>query len=143
MTTWNAKPEEVEQKWYVVDVANKRLGRVATHIANVLRGKHKPTFTPNVDTGDFIVIINADKIELTGNKWDVKKYYRHSRFFGSLKEKTATQMKVHDPAFMIEDAVMGMLPNNRLSKQIIKKLKVYPGTEHPHAAQKPEALSFN
>ncbi|MFZ3228788.1 MAG: 50S ribosomal protein L13 [Pseudobdellovibrio sp.] len=139
MKTWNAKTEEADRKWFVVDAAGLRLGRLATHVANILRGKNLPTFTPHADVGGFVVVINCDKIELTGNKWNQKKYYRHSRFFGSLKEKTAEQMKNDNPEFIIEDAVKGMLPVNKLSKTLITKLKVYPGAEHPHAAQKPEA----
>ena len=142
MKTWNAKTEETDRQWFVVDAAGLRLGRVATHVANILRGKNLPTFTPNADAGGFVVVINSDKIEMTGNKWNTKKYYRHSRFFGSLKEKTATQMKEHDSAFIIQDAVKGMLPVNKLSKTLINKLKVYPGAEHPHAAQKPQAYTI-
>ncbi len=142
MKTWNAKTEETDRQWYVVDASGLRLGRLATHVANVLRGKNLPTFTPNADAGGFVVVINSDKIELTGNKWNTKKYYRHSRFFGSLKEKTAEIMRAENSAFIIEDAVKGMLPVNKLSKTLITKLKVYPGAEHPHAAQKPQALTI-
>lgn len=141
MKTWNAKTEETDRQWFVVDASGLRLGRLATHVANILRGKNLPTFTPNQDAGGFVVIINSDKIEMTGKKWDTKKYYRHSRFFGSLKEKTATQMREDDSTFIIEDAVKGMLPVNKLSKTLITKLKVYPGAEHPHAAQKPQAYT--
>lgn len=143
MSTWNAKQDEVERKWYVIDAANQRVGRVATQIANILRGKHKAIYTPNVDTGDFVVVINSDKIELTGTKWEDKSYYRHSRFFGSLKEKTAAQMKKEDSTFVMHEAVRGMLPTNKLSRHVISKLKIYTGSEHPHAAQKPEALTLN
>jgi large subunit ribosomal protein L13 len=139
MKTWNAKTEEADRKWFVVDATGLRLGRLATQVANILRGKNLPTFTPNADTGGFVVIINSDKIEMTGNKWDTKKYYRHSRFFGSLKEKTAEQVKATDSEFIISEAVRGMLPVNKLSKTLINKLKVYKGAEHPHTAQKPEA----
>lgn len=139
MKTWNAKTEEADRKWFIVDATGLRLGRLATHVANILRGKNLPTFTPHADAGGFVVVINSDKIELTGNKWNSKKYYRHSRFFGSLKEKTAAQMKDDNPEFMIHDAVKGMLPVNKLSYSLITKLKVYAGAEHPHAAQKPEA----
>lgn len=142
MNTWNAKTEEVERTWHIIDASNQRLGRVATHVANLLRGKGKPTYTPNVDTGDFVVVINADQIEMTGTKWTDKKYYRHSRFFGSMKEKTAEQMKVEDPTFIIHEAVRGMLPTNKLSRHIIHKLKVYPGAEHPHASQKPATYTI-
>ena len=140
MKTWNAKTEEADHKWYVVDAAGLRLGRLATHIANILRGKNLPTFTPHADAGGFVVIINSDKIEMTGDKWNSKKYYRHYRFFGSLKEKTAEQMKENDSEFIISEAVRGMLPVNKLSKSLITKLKVYKGAEHPHSAQKPEAF---
>ncbi len=140
MKTWNAKTEEADRKWIVVDAAGLRLGRLATHVANILRGKHLPTFTPHADVGGFVVIINSDKIEMTGDKWNSKKYYRHSRFFGSLKEKTAEQMKENDSEFIISEAVRGMLPVNKLSKTLITKLKVYKGPEHPHSAQKPEAF---
>ena len=139
MKTWNAKAEETDRKWFVVDAAGFRLGRLATHVANILRGKNLPTFTPNCDAGGFVVIINSDKIEMTGNKWTTKKYYRHSRYFGSLKEKTAEQIKGDDSEFLISEAVRGMLPVNKLSKSLITKLKVYKGPEHPHAAQRPEA----
>ena len=140
MKTWNAKTEEVDHKWFVVDAAGLRLGRLATQVANILRGKNLPTFTPNADAGGFVVVINSDKIEMTGDKWNSKKYYRHSRYFGSLKEKTAEQIKENDSEFLISEAVRGMLPVNKLSKSLITKLKVYKGPEHPHAAQKPEAF---
>ncbi len=139
MKTWNAKTEEADRKWFIVDATGLRLGRLATHVANILRGKNLPTFTPHADAGGFVVVINSDKIEMTGNKWNQKKYYRHSRFFGSLKEKTAAQMKDDNPEFIIQDAVKGMLPVNKLSYSLITKLKVYAGADHPHAAQKPEA----
>ena len=139
MKTWNAKTEEADRKWFIVDATGLRLGRLATHVTNILRGKNLPTFTPHADAGGFVVVINSDKIEMTGNKWNQKKYYRHSRFFGSLKEKTAAQMKDDNPEFIIQDAVKGMLPVNKLSYSLITKLKVYAGADHPHAAQKPEA----
>jgi large subunit ribosomal protein L13 len=138
--TWNAKKEEAERNWWVIDASGLRLGRLATQVATLLRGKHKPTFTPHVDNGDFVVVINIDKIELTGTKWDEKKYYRHSRFFGSLKEKTAKLKKQEDPAFLIKAAVKGMLPDNRLSYSLLGKLNAYAGPNHPHAAQKPQAF---
>lgn len=144
MQTWNAKREDYEnaRKWFVVDVADQKVGRVATHIANILRGKSKPTYTPNVDTGDYVVVINTDKLILTGNKWDTKKFYRHSRFFGSMKELSAEQQKGKDSTFILTEAVRGMLPTNKLSRDILAKLKAYPGGEHPHAAHKPEALKI-
>jgi large subunit ribosomal protein L13 len=142
MKTWIAKPETIERKWWVVDAENKPLGRIATQIANILRGKHRPTFTPHVDTGDFVVVVNANKVALSGNKWSQKRYYRRSKWLGSVKEFTAEEMKDREPDFILKEAVQGMLPKNRLSRQIIKKLKAYPGAEHPHAAQKPEALNI-
>ena len=140
MKTWNGITEETDRKWFVVDASGLRLGRLATQVANILRGKNLPTFTPNADAGGFVVVINSDKIEMTGDKWNTKKYYRHSRFFGSLKEKSAEQMKENDSEFIISEAVRGMLPVNKLSKTLITKLKVFKGPEHPHAAQKPEAF---
>lgn len=138
MNTFMAKNEEADRQWWVVDASGMRVGRLATHIANLLRGKHKPTFTPHVDNGDFVVVINTDKLELTGNKWNEKKYYRHSRFFGSMKEKTAELMKQENPEFVLHEAVRGMLPTNKLSYSLINKLKLYKGSEHPHSAQKPQ-----
>lgn len=137
--TWNAKEQDVEKKWWVVDAANQKVGRVATHIANLIRGKNKPIFTPHVDTGDFVVVINTDKIELSGSKWEHKKYFRHSRFFGSLKELTAAKQKEKDSTFILTEAVRGMIPDNKMSYSLINKVKAYSGAEHPHASQKPEA----
>lgn len=137
MNTWNAKPDEVERKWWIVDASGVRVGRLATQIANLLRGKHKPQYTPHVDTGDFVVVINTDKMELTGSKWEDKKYFRHSRFFGSLKEKTAAQFQKEDSAFIIHEAVRGMLPTNKMSRHLIQKMKPFTGPDHQHAAQKP------
>ena len=142
MKTWSAKEGEIKPSWFVVDADGKRLGRLSTEIATVLRGKHRPTFTPHMDTGDFVVVINADKVTMTGNKWDDMKYYRRSRWFGSLKETTAREMLEKDPAFIVQDSVRGMLPKNRLGRKIIKKLKVYAGPTHPHDAQRPEALEI-
>jgi len=142
MRTWNAKTEEVERKWYLVDANGKSLGRLATQIASVIRGKNKPIFTPHADTGDFVVVINAKGVKMTGNKWTEKKYYRHSRYFGSLKEFKAKDMMEKDPTFMVTDAVKGMLPKTRLGKVLLTKLKVYEGAEHPHGTQKPEALNI-
>lgn len=142
MKTWNAKPGEVEQKWYVVDAAGKTLGRISTEIAKILRGKNKPTFTPHVDTGDFVIVINSEKVEMSGSKWQDEKFYSHSRFFGSLKELTAAQMREKDSRIVIREAVAGMLPKNKLSKRLIQKLKAYTGPNHPHASQKPEMLNL-
>lgn len=141
MKTWNAKKDEVARKWWVVNAEGKTLGRLSTAIADVLRGKTKAEYTPHVDTGDFVVVVNSDKIRLTGNKWDQKKYYRRSKHFGSLKEANATQQLQKDAESVVRKAVKGMLPKNRLSRQILKKLKVYEGAEHPHSAQKPEAMN--
>jgi large subunit ribosomal protein L13 len=143
MSTYFAKEHEIERKWWIIDATDLKLGRMASQIAQVLRGKNKPQYTPHSDTGDFVIVINAEKIVMTGQKWDQKSYYRHSRFFGSLKEKSASQMREFDPAFVIEDAVKGMLPKNKLARQLLTKLKAYKGGEHPHAAQKPQALTFN
>lgn len=140
--TWNAKTEDVEKSWWIVDAAHQRVGRVATHIANLIRGKNKPIYTPHADTGDFVIVINTDKMELTGSKWDDKKYFRHSRFFGSLKELTAAQQKTKDSTFVLHEAVRGMLPDNKMSYSIINKMKAYSGAEHPHSSQKPEAYSL-
>jgi len=137
-TTYMAKPNEVERKWYVIDAAGQTLGRMASVAAAILRGKHKPQFTPHVDTGDFVIIINADKVVLTGKKLQQKKYYRHSQYPGGLKVTTAQDMLKNKPERMVELAVHGMLPKNRLGERLKTKLKVYAGSEHPHQAQKPE-----
>lgn len=142
MKTWNASEFEVERNWWIVDAAGKNLGRLASEIAQVIRGKNKPQFTPNQDTGDFVIVINADKFVTTGNKEVEKQYYRHSRFFGSLKSRNMTEQKEHHTGSVIRQAVQGMLPKNKLSKSLINKLKTYPGSEHPHAAQKPQALTL-
>ena len=139
--TYNAKAGEIEQKWHVIDASGKVLGRLATEISHLLRGKNKPTYTPNVDTGDFVIVINAEKIEMTGNKWIAKNYYRHSEWFGGLKTIAAKDMRQSKPEFIIEAAVKGMLPKNKLSRHLILKLKVYAGSEHPHSAQKPVAYT--
>lgn len=141
MKTWNAQ-KGFDRKWWVVDATDKSVGRIATKIAMVLRGKHRPTFTPHVDAGDFVVVINADKVKFSGNKWLEKKYYRRSRYFGSLKETTAEKMLDKNPAYILQHAVQGMLPKNKLGRQLLTKLKTYPSSEHPHEAQKPEALSL-
>lgn len=140
MKTQFAKKNEVEKKWYLMDANERVLGRLATKIANYLRGKNKPIFTPNADTGDFVVIINADKIKLTGKKLDNKIYYHHSGYPGGIKAATARERLKTQPEEVIKDAVWGMLPKNRLGRAMLKKLKVYRTSEHPHAAQKPEIL---
>ncbi|AKU26885.1 50S ribosomal protein L13 [Geobacillus sp. FSL K6-0789] len=141
-TTYMAKPNEVERKWYVVDAAGKTLGRLASEVAALLRGKHKPTFTPHVDCGDHVIVINADKVELTGKKLTKKLYYRHSLYPGGLKVRTALEMRTNYPEKMIERAVRGMLPKGSLGRQMFKKLHVYRGSEHPHQAQKPEVYEL-
>lgn len=141
-TTFMAKGHEVERKWLVVDAEGQTLGRLASEVASILRGKHKPTFTPNVDTGDFVIIINAEKIHLTGNKLEGKIYYRHTGYTGGLKQRTAGEMIEKYPTKMIELAVKGMLPKNSLGRKMIGKLNVYAGSEHPHAAQKPESFEL-
>jgi large subunit ribosomal protein L13 len=142
MKTYSAHPGEVEQKWYLVDADGKTLGRIATEIAKILRGKNKPTFTPHVDTGDFVVVINSEKVKMSGNKWNDEKFYTHSRYFGSLKELSAAQVKEKDPAQVIQAAVSGMLPKTKLSRRLILKLKAYKGAVHPHSAQQPELLNI-
>ena len=142
MRTFMAKAQEIERKWFVLDAANKPLGRVATEAARLLRGKHKPIFTPNVDTGDFVIIINAGQAVLTGNKINQKVMYKHSGYPGGLKETPYSRLMAEKPERALEAAVRGMLPKNRLGRKMIKKLKVYAGTEHNHAAQKPEVWNF-
>ncbi len=142
MATYMAKPAEVEKKWWIIDAADKPLGRVSTEAARILRGKHKPIFTPNIDTGDFVIIINADKAKLTGDKLDKKMYYHHSGYPGGLKEMTYRQLMARKPVLAVEKAVKGMLPHNKLGRAQGKKLKVYVGDQHPHAAQKPEVWEF-
>ena len=137
MKTFSLKNNEVARDWVVFDASDKILGRFATKIADKLRGKDKPTFTPHVDGGDFVVVINADKVKVTGNKAEQKKYYKHSLYPGGLKEKSYKEVLESTPERIIENAVKGMLPKNKLGKSIIKKLKVYSGSEHPHESQNP------
>lgn len=141
MKTWNAKPEEIERKWWIVDATGKTLGRLSTEVASVLRGKKKASFTPNVDVGDFVIVTNSEKIVLKGAKLDQKKYYRHSRYFGGLKEFSASQMLERDPVYVIQEAVKGMLPKTKLGRQLLTKLKTFKGADHPHGSQKPETLN--
>ena len=141
MTTFMQKKEEVSRKWYVIDAKDLPLGRVASKAAVILRGKHKTTYTPHVDCGDYVIIINAKEVKLTGNKLNDKIYYDHSRYVGGLRERTAKKMRNEYPTEMIERAVKGMLPNGRLGRTMYKKLFVYAGAEHPHIAQKPEELT--
>jgi large subunit ribosomal protein L13 len=138
MKTIMANEQTITRKWHVIDAQGKTLGRLASETATLLRGKHKPTFTPHVDCGDYVIVINAETIELTGRKWDQKKYYTHSRYPGSLKETTARVMRDKHPERLVEFAVKGMLPKGRLGRQMYKKLYVYVGADHPHTAQKPE-----
>jgi large subunit ribosomal protein L13 len=140
--TYTAKPGEIERKWWVVDAEGNNLGRLATEIAVVLRGKKKPAYTPHVDTGDFVVVVNADKIAVTGKKLTGKVYYRHSGYPGGLKSRTLGEMLQRRPTEVIRKAVKGMLPKNRLAAQQINKLKIYAGPKHPHQAQKPEELPW-
>ncbi len=140
MKTWNAKAEDVEREWFVVDAEGQTLGRLATRIADTLRGKRKPTYTPHVDTGDFVVVVNAEKIRVTGSKLDQKRYYRHSGYPGGLRSRTLREQLDRQPAEVIRKAVKGMLPRNRLANRQITKLKVYAGPDHPHEAQNPKPL---
>lgn len=137
MKTYSAKPLEVQRKWYLIDADGQILGRLATKIANILRGKNKPEYTPNVDTGDFVVVINVEKIKVTGNKETDKKYYRHSGYPGGLKVASFKELMEKNPTLALEKAVKGMLPHNTLGDEQFQKLKLYAGSEHPHAAQKP------
>jgi len=140
MKTYTAKPGEIERSWYVVDAESKTLGRLATQIADVLRGKGKPAYTAHVDTGDFVIVVNAEKIHVTGQKLDQKIYYRHSGYPGGLRSRTLREQLERRPEEVIRKAVRGMLPKNRLAAAQLKKLKVYAGPDHPHAAQNPEPL---
>lgn len=142
MKTYAPKPADIERKWYIVDADGQTLGRIATQIATILRGKHKPIYSPNVDVGDYVVVINAGKIHTTGRRLDQKKYYRHSGYPGGLSEITLRDQLDRHPTRPLEAAVKGMLPKNRLGRQMIKKMKIYAGPEHPHAAQAPEVLKF-
>ena len=141
MRTLFAKKDDIERKWYLIDARDAVLGRLAVKIADCLRGKNKPVFTPNTDTGDFVIVINAEKVRLTGKKLDDKIYYRHSNYPGGIKAETARDRLKKCPEDVLTDAVWGMLPKGRLGRAILKKLKVYKGDEHPHVAQKPEILS--
>jgi len=142
MKTFVAKEQELEKKWYLVDAQNKILGRLASEIAVRLRGKHKPIFTPHADTGDFIVVINADKVALTGSKWDSKIYYRHSGYLGGLKQISAKRLVEKKPGELLRFAVKGMLPRTSLGRRQLTKLKIYAGSSHPHEAQQPEKLDI-
>ena len=142
MKTYNAKPGEIAREWYLVDADGQTLGRLATRIADILRGKGKPEYTPHVDVGDFVVVVNAEKIVVTGNKREAKRYYRHSGYPGGLRSRTLGDLLERRPEEVIRRAVRGMLPRNRLARKQLTKLKVYAGPDHPHAAQKPEPLEI-
>ncbi|MFN3285678.1 MAG: 50S ribosomal protein L13 [bacterium] len=142
MKTYQQKPSEVQREWFVVDAQGKVLGRLASRIAAILRGKHKPTFTPHVDGGDFVVVVNAEKVRLTGRKREEKVYYWHTGYPGGIKSATAGQMLERKPEWVIQKAVQRMLPKNPLGRRMLKKLKVYRGPDHPHAAQQPKPLDL-
>ena len=142
MNTYMANPDKIERKWYVVDAEGQTLGRLSSEIAKVLRGKNKPVFTPHIDTGDYVIVVNAEKIKVTGKKMDQKIYYNHSDYVGGMKETKLKEMMDKKPERVIELAVKGMLPKGPLGRSMIKKLHVYAGPEHNHAAQKPEVLTF-
>ncbi|MBR1874169.1 MAG: 50S ribosomal protein L13 [Eubacterium sp.] len=142
MKTYIAKASDVERKWYVIDAEGKTLGRLSSEVANILRGKKKPIYTPFVDTGDYVIIVNAEKVATTGKKLDQKVYYHHSDYVGGMKETTLRDMLKKKPEYVITHAVKGMLPKGKLGRQMLKKLHVYAGPEHEHAAQKPEAIEI-
>ena len=142
MKTFSPTPKDIDRKWYVVDAQDQVLGRLATQIAHRLRGKHKPEFAPHMDNGDFIIVVNCDKIKVTGTKMDKKLYYRHSGWVGGLKSTTLADMLAEKPERVLVAAVKGMLPKNRLARHMLKKLKVYAGPEHPHTAQQPQPLTL-
>jgi large subunit ribosomal protein L13 len=137
-----AKPEDIKREWHLVDMAGKTLGRVATEIATILRGKHKPMYTPHMDTGDYVVVVNADKVHLTGNKLEQKFYHKHSEYPGGLKSISYGELLEKEPEKIIQLAVKGMLPKNKLGRKMLKKLKVYAGSKHPHTAQQPKKLEL-
>jgi large subunit ribosomal protein L13 len=143
MKTYVTKPHEVERQWFVVDAEGQTLGRLSTRIATILRGKHKPIYNPAVDCGDYVVVINAEKVKVTGRRLEQKRYYRHSGYLGGLKEITLSQQLEKFPERVLESAVKGMLPKNALGRKMFKKLKVYPGSEHPHQAQLPQPLEID
>ena len=142
MKSFMASPATIERKWYVVDAAGMTLGRLASEVAKVLRGKNKPTFTPHIDTGDYVIVVNAEKVKVTGKKLDQKIYYHHSEYVGGMKETTLREMLAKKPEKVVELAVKGMLPKGPLGREMFTKLHVYAGAEHPHSAQQPEALTF-
>ncbi len=143
MKSYVAKPLEIERKWYVVDAEGKTLGRLASEVARILRGKHKPIFTPHVDTGDYVIVVNAEKVRVSGKKMDQKMYRWHTGYVGNMKERTFREMNQRNPERIVELAIKGMLPHNSLGSQMYRKLKVYAGPEHKHEAQNPEVLELN
>jgi large subunit ribosomal protein L13 len=143
MSTWTVRPGDIQRKWYIVDASDFILGRLATRIATVLRGKHRPQYTPHADCGDHVIVINAEKIRVTGNKENDKVYYRHSGYAGGLKSITLEKQREKHPERIIEAAVKGMMPKGPLGRSMLKKLKVYAGGDHPHTAQQPEAMKLN
>ncbi len=140
--TYSAKPSDIERTWYVVDASQQVVGRLASRIASILRGKHNPRFTPHVDTGDFVIVVNADKVRLTGNKETAKEYFRHSGYPGGERFTTPEEMRVSKPDFIVRNAVRGMMPKGPLGREMLKKLKVYAGPDHPHSAQQPKELTL-
>jgi large subunit ribosomal protein L13 len=140
--TYTPKPEDIQREWFVIDAKDQTLGRLAARIAHVLRGKHKPTFSPHTDMGDFVIVVNCDKIRVTGNKLDQKKYYRHSNYPGGFKVETLREVMQRHPDRVIQASVRGMLPRTRLGRQMLKKLKIYEGPNHPHEAQKPKVYEL-
>ncbi len=141
--TYSPRPEDLQRDWYVVDATDLPLGRLASEVAKLIRGKHKPTYAPHMDGGDFVIVLNAAKVGVTGNKEEAKMYYRHSGYPGGLRAENLQQLREKQPERIIETAVRGMLPKNRLGRRLITKLKVYPGSEHPHASQQPKPLELN
>ncbi|MCY3768479.1 MAG: 50S ribosomal protein L13 [Gammaproteobacteria bacterium] len=142
MKTFSANPDKIKREWYVVDAQNKVLGRLSAEIARLLRGKHKPEFTPHVDTGDYIIVVNAEKVVVTGNKYHDKRYYRHTGYPGGIKEASFREVQAKHPTRIIQTAVKGMLPKNKLGRAMLSKLKVYAGSEHNHQAQQPKVLEI-
>ena len=141
--TYSPRPEDLQRDWYVVDAAGLPLGRLASEVAKLLRGKHKPTYAPHMDGGDFVIVLNAAKVAVTGNKEEAKMYYRHSGYPGGLRAENLGQLRERQPERIVEAAVRGMLPKNRLGRRLVTKLKVYPGAEHPHASQQPKPLELD
>lgn len=140
--TYSARPSDVDRRWYIIDAENQVVGRLASRIATILRGKHKPEFTPHIDTGDYVIVINADKVRFSGQKEQQKQYFKHSGYPGGVTLRTPAEIRAKKPTFIVENAVKGMIPKGPLGRQILRKLKVYAGAEHPHEAQQPEPLEL-